>query len=127
MPTAAAAFTSSLDRCSVSITIAVLGERQVISRAASRPLMTGMSQSKITTSGCKALTFSIATRPFSASPHIFNSGFCSMYERIKLRMRALSSTIRILTDTHFPEHELSDGAYQSGSAAFTEDGHLYDS
>jgi hypothetical protein len=82
----------------VNITISVFGAQVAICRAASSPFITGICKSSSTTSGCNSFTFSTATLPFSASPHTSQSLFCSMVERKRRRIRALSSAIIIVCD-----------------------------
>ncbi len=80
----------------------MLGALCRIWRAASRPFITGIEKSKITTSGHCSMALSIATWPFSASPHTCQSVWVSMKVRIRWRMAELSSTIRIFNCTYLP-------------------------
>src|SRR6266478_1365903 len=98
IPAARAAFRSCSSLCMVNITIAVFGATTVICRAAASPSISGICKSRITMSGCSSLTFSTATLPSSASPQTLQSGSCSRQDRSDWRMRALSSTIRIVWD-----------------------------
>src|SRR5216683_1071237 len=71
------------------------GIKRFSTRAASRPFITGIDMSKTIKSGRNCWAFSIASRPFSASPHISKSSSRSNISHSALRMKALSSTIKI--------------------------------
>src|ERR1700745_4449139 len=88
--------------------------------------MTGIWKSKITMSGCSSLTFSTATLPFSASPHISHPLFCSMQDRRERRTGALSSTIRIEQDKSglFRPWQAAGRAMPYRSTDGNEEGHL---
>ena len=80
----------------VNITMAVPGAITPIRLAASSPFITGIWKSSITTSGCNSSTFSTAIWPFSASPHTSHAEFFAIQDLSEARIKALSSTIRIL-------------------------------
>jgi len=82
----------------VNKTIAVFGAMEPIFRAASRPFITGIDRSRMTTSGLRDLTRSTAIAPFSASPQTRQSPRCSNQDRSDRRISALSSTINTVVD-----------------------------
>ena len=93
--------------CMVNRTKAVFGAMEAIFRAASRPFMTGIDRSRITTSGLRALTCSTATAPFSASPQTSQPSRRANHVRSDRRIGRLSSTIRIVVDIRLAPKNVS--------------------
>src|SRR5579859_1943114 len=62
------------------------------SDAAAKPFITGIARSRMTRSGLRFTAFSIASRPFSASPETSKSASTAKSRRTKVRTTALSST-----------------------------------
>jgi len=77
----------------VYIRIGILGIIARNTRAASKPFITGIERSSTIKSGFNLWACSIATRPFSASPHTSTLG-CDSSTRVTARLTAIwSSTI----------------------------------
>ncbi len=68
----------------------------MIRRRVSRPSMTGISTSNVTTSTSSLSSFSRASCPFLAKPATSSSGSALMISVISLRIKALSSTTKTL-------------------------------
>ena len=71
-------------------------------RAASIPFITGITKSRITTSGSNRNAFSTASLPFSASPQTSKSGSPLNIWQSSSRKNRLSSAIRTFAIEHLP-------------------------
>lgn len=79
----------------VKPTIFMLGSRLRKTDAASTPFIVGMLRSRITSAGARALAFSMAASPSSASQQALKGVALSMKWQMASRTAALSSTTRI--------------------------------
>ena len=72
--------------------IGILGSLRRISRAASKPFISGIWKSRTMTSGADCCAFSIASTPFAASLQTFHWSSCSSSILRQRRISSLSST-----------------------------------
>src|SRR5439155_718902 len=104
MPIKRACRSISLSPNALYIMSGTEGMSRLSIRAASSPFMTGMERSSTINSGRSCWAFSIASFPFSASPHTARSASRWKRSQSTLRIHGLSSTIR----TDLQEWELGD-------------------
>src|SRR6266550_4540114 len=104
MPIKRACRSISLSPNALYIMSGTEGMSRLSIRAASSPFMTGMERSSTINSGRSCWAFSIASFPFSASPHTARSASRWKRSQSTLRIHGLSSTIR----TDLQDWELGD-------------------
>src|SRR5438132_3538053 len=104
MPIKRACRAMSLSPNALYIMSGTEGSSHLSIRAASSPFITGMERSSTINSGRSCWAFSIASFPFSASPHTTRSASRWKRSQSTLRIQGLSSTIR----TDLQDWELGD-------------------